>query len=102
VPCKEILVLLDSSLSFCLNSSSESFRVVFPDFGIFFKCVLDISLSLCRHIEVPLSCVSPTSLALVFYIFMSLVEHRRWISWVVFDVEQLWDRASAIWLSFRP
>jgi hypothetical protein len=25
VPCKEILVLVDSSLSFCLNRSSESF-----------------------------------------------------------------------------
>jgi hypothetical protein len=64
VPYKEILFLLDSSLSFCLNRSSESFWVVFPDFEIFFECVLDMSLSLCRRIHVPLSCVSPTSLVL--------------------------------------
>jgi hypothetical protein len=33
---------------------------------------------------------------------VSLVEHRCWISWVVFGVGQLCDRASAILLSSRP
>jgi phage shock protein PspC (stress-responsive transcriptional regulator) len=70
-------------------------------FGIFFECVLDISLSLCRCILVPLSYISLTGLALIFYIFVSLIEHRRWINWVVFSVEQLRDRANAIWLSSR-
>jgi hypothetical protein len=35
-------------------------------FEFFFKYVLDINLSICRHIQVPLSCVSPTGLALCF------------------------------------
>jgi hypothetical protein len=41
---------------------SELFSQTFE----FFKYVLDINLSLCRHIQVPLSCMSPTGLALCF------------------------------------
>jgi hypothetical protein len=102
VPCKEILVLWIYLDYFAWIIQVNLFEL--------FSQTLEFSLNACwiwvlvfagisRFL---LSCVSPTGLAIVFYIFVSLVEHRRWIGWVVSGVEQLRDRASAIWLSSRP